>query len=212
MECKMRLISKGKEPTSLLHHRQQLFADYDNYSKKDDLRKSLVREQYGLCCYCQSRIKPNADDMKIEHWQCQDNYPSRQLDYNNLLGACQGGKGKPENQQHCDTFKRNLELSFCPADPSHNIEARLSFRGDGRIVSQDTEIDRELNEVLNLNTELLVNNRKAVLTAFQQRLQAGKKLDPLKELEKWNDTTNNDLPEFSQVIIFYLKKKLSRCS
>jgi len=206
----MRTILKNGEPTSLTAHRQEAHADYDNYADKDTLRQSLVAEQRGLCCYCQSRIRPDANRMKIEHWQCQATYPARQLDYSNLLGACLGGHGRPEREQHCDTRKGNEALCFCPADPAHNIESRIHFLGDGRIQSPDVEFDRQLNEVLNLNWDRLVRNRKAVLVAFQQRLQSAKKLDPAKELPKWDGSQGAELPEFSQVVVYYLNKKLGR--
>jgi uncharacterized protein (TIGR02646 family) len=206
----MRTIQKGCEPASLTQHRKQANAHYDNYSDKAALRKALVEEQRGLCCYCQSRIRPDAAGMKIEHWQCQAEYPDRQLHYRNLLGACLGGEGRPNHEQHCDTRKGNQELCFNPADPEHNIESRIRFLGDGRIQSSDAEFDRQLTEVLNLNWGRLVRNRKAVLTAFQQRLQTGKKLDPERELPKWDGSQGGELPEFSQVVVYYLNKKLGR--
>ena len=70
--------------------------------------------------------------------------------------------------------------------PTHNVEARISYLGDGTIKSTDVIFDTQLNEVLNLNVAFLVQNRKAVLEAFQKCLQAGKKLDPAKELPKWD--------------------------
>ena len=78
----MKRIVKGREPQSLLEHRLKSFADYDNYSEKDELRESLLTEQGHICCYCMQRI--SADRMKIEHWQSQDEYEELQLDYNNL--------------------------------------------------------------------------------------------------------------------------------
>jgi hypothetical protein len=53
----MKRITKQSEPRSLVEHRSQTNADYDNYSDKDKLRESLLREQGYICCYCMSRIK-----------------------------------------------------------------------------------------------------------------------------------------------------------
>ena len=44
----MRTIQKNFEPNSLIEHRKQLHADYDNYADKDALRQSLVDEQRGF--------------------------------------------------------------------------------------------------------------------------------------------------------------------
>lgn len=205
----MRTIKKNTEPGSLTAHRKQPNADYDNYADKDTLRQSLVAEQRGLCCYCQSRIRPDATNMKIEHWQCQARYPNRQLDYTNLLGACLGGEGRPNHEQHCDTRKGNEELCFNPADPVHPIERRLKFLGNGEIASDDEAINTALNDILNLNIGHLVSNRKAVLEAFKQRL-GRRRLIPARELQKWDGTQPGDLPEYAQVVVYWLEKRIAR--
>ena len=165
----MRTIQKGVEPPTLTQHRKQPHADYDNYADKETLRIALVAEQRGLCCYCQSRIRPSPEQMKIEHWRSQQAHPARQLDFSNLHGACLGGEGKPEREQHCDTRKGNDVLCFSVCDPTRPIEHKIHFKGDGRISSDDPAIEHDINSVLNLNLARLVSNRKAVLTAFQKR-------------------------------------------
>ncbi len=207
----MRTIQKNGEPASLTAHRQQPYADYDNYTDKDALRQSLLAEQRGLCCYCQSRIRPDVTSMKIEHWQCQTNYADRQLDYRNLLGACLGGHGHPAREQHCDTRKGSAELCFCPADPTHPIEQRIKFLGNGEIASDDDVINAELKDILNLNLGQLVSNRKAVLDAFKQRLGRGN-FNAARELQKWDGSQPGDLPEYAQVMVFWLEKKIARAA
>lgn len=107
----MKAITKGDEPRSLTQHRCNTHSDYDNYADKDGLRKALVAEQGGICCYCMQRIHPTAGSMKIEHWHCQENYSAEQLNYRNLLGACMGNEGEPRKEQHCDTYNRSLKNS-----------------------------------------------------------------------------------------------------
>ena len=114
----MRAITKGREPQSLISHRQTRHSDdasrpdYANYADKDTLRRALVAEQRGLCCYCMARIRPDALAMKIEHWRCQTYYPDEQLVYLNLLGTCMGGERQPPHKQHCDTRKGNRDTSL----------------------------------------------------------------------------------------------------
>ncbi|MEI6428789.1 MAG: retron system putative HNH endonuclease [Pseudanabaena sp. ELA607] len=208
----MRNIQKVAEPRSLTQHRCNTNSNYENYAEKDDLRKSLVSEQRGICCYCMQRIRPNLDSMKIEHWQCQDKYPTQQLDYDNLLGACLGGKGKSKRDQHCDTSKGNDDISFNPADPLHDVESKLQFLGDGTIQSSDLQFNQEINDVLNLNSSLLTRNRKAVLITLQQSFMRGNpsKIAIEKELRKWNGDDGGDLEPFCQVVIYYLRKKLRK--
>lgn len=208
----MRTIQKGPEPATLTQHRQQPHADYDNYADKAALRQALVTEQRGLCCYCQSRIRATREDMKIEHWQCQADHPARQLDYSNLLGACLGGHGRPEREQHCDTRKGNNGLCFSVCDPAHPIERHIRFLGDGKISTDVADIDEAINGVLSLNLPRLISNRKAVLAAFQQRLQDGRRVDPARELPKWDGREPGELPEFAQVIVYWLRKRQARAA
>lgn len=208
----MRTIQKGPEPATLIQHRQQLHADYDNYADKPALRQALVAEQRGLCCYCQSRIRATPEGMKIEHWQCQADRPARQLDFSNMLGACLGGHGRPEREQHCDTRKGNNGLCFSVCDPAHPIERQIRFLGDGKISADDAAIVDAINAVLNLNLPRLVSNRKAVLAAFQQRLQDGRRVDPARELPRWDGSEPGELPEFAQVVIYWLRKRQARAA
>jgi len=210
----MRTIIKGREPASLTQYRSSPGADYDDYRDKDDLRARLVREQRGLCCYCLSRIRADYDSTKIEHWHSQARYAQEQLDYSNLLGACMGNEGRASKDQHCDTRKGNRDLSRNPANPTHRVEDLIRFEGDGRIVSIDPTFNTELNEVLNLNLAFLRNNRKAALSAFQAALNKRGQLSRI-GLEKWlrewsGDSVAGDLQPFCQVVVYWLRKRLSR--
>lgn len=206
----MRRIQKGSEPKTLTAHRKTAHADYDNYTDKDTLRQCLVDEQKGVCCYCMSRIRPPSNKMKIEHWQCQKNYQARQLDYTNLLGACPGGEGKKSSDQTCDTYKGDLPLSFNPSDPACNVERLIKFPGNGRIKSDDPDIDRQLNDVLNLNHPQLVKNRKSILESFCQTLTGGRVANHVLQrmLRDWRGDNGGELHPYSQVVVYYLCRKL----
>jgi len=209
----MRTILKGREPRSLTEYRLTPGADYDDYRDKETLRECLVREQRGLCCYCLKRIRAEHGSTKIEHWHCQARYGAGQLDYSNLLGACMGNEGSAGRDQHCDTRKGNRDLSRNPANPAHRAEDIVRFLGDGRISSSDSVFDAELNDVLNLNLAFLRNNRKAVLGAFQARLDHGRlsRRELENMLQMWNgELDTGDLNEFCQVVVYYLRKRLSR--
>lgn len=205
---------KSVEPASLTRHRHTAHADKDNYADKDTLREHLVSEQRGICCYCLSRVRPEGGTMKIEHWHCQDLYPVEQLDYANLLGACLGGEGQHRNRQHCDTRKGNDNFSRNPANLAHQIERYVRFEADGTILSNDQTFDEELNDVLNLNTPFLKNNRKAMLEAFKATLQ--KRANPPRTtlerwLREWNGESHaDDLQPFCQVVVYWLRKRLAR--
>ncbi|MEP3654457.1 MAG: retron system putative HNH endonuclease [Litorimonas sp.] len=209
----MRDISKGQEPRSLTQHRLQLHSTYENYPNKRHLRDALVKEQYGLCCYCAGRIRANADSMKIEHWRCQTAHQNLQLTYSNLLGACRGGDGQSSDKHHCDTKKANLDLKWNPANDGHPIDTRIKYDLDGRITCTDQEFCDQLNSVLGLNLPFLRNNRKAVLDAvlFWWRSTPAKKRNLQSQINR--RTIENDVHEpFSPVAVWFLREKLTRAA
>ena len=208
----MRDIVKTAEPASLTQHRSTPHASYDNYQDKDTLRRHLVSDQRGLCCYCMSRIRADADHMKIEHWNCQDRYSHEQLDYGNMLASCLGGEGRPWSQQHCDTRKQNQDLSRNPANSFHRVQSLLRYQADGTILSDDAVHNEEINYVLNLNLALLKNNRRATLDAFKATLNKRGALsrETLERmLRRWNgDSDTGELEPFCQVVVYWLRKRL----
>jgi uncharacterized protein (TIGR02646 family) len=110
--------------------------------------------------------------MKIEHYQCQDRYPEKQLDYSNLLGACFGNEGQRPKNQHCDTKKGKADLKVNPTDLNRNCEDLIKYRSNGEIYSEDSEINRDLNETLNLNMETLKKNRQTVINTVITQLES----------------------------------------
>jgi uncharacterized protein (TIGR02646 family) len=223
----MRNITKKPEPTSLRQHRLTPHSDFDNYQEKDALRRALVEEQRGLCCYCLQPIQPDGARMKIEHWHSQERYkkdPDERLLYWNLLGVCKGNEGQPEADQHCDTFKGERDLSRNPAIPLHNVEALIHYLPNGRIASSNAQFDAELNGVLNLNVPYLVNSRLGELRAFQKTLikrpvllnESRANRRKVRQswgslLSEWEGNSNfGDLKPFCGVIVYWIKKKLAR--
>lgn len=212
----MRRITKGAEPATLTAHRQTPHCDYDNYQDKPELRRALVTEQHGLCCYCMGRIEDRQDKMKIEHWHCQSRYGAEQLTYRNLLGACLGGDGQPPSLQHCDTRKGNSDLQWNPADPAHHIETRLRYEPDGGIRSDEHVFDDQLSAVLNLNLPRLKRNRRSVLDAMLNwwKLEKTQRRAPVPRarLEHERNQRIADCAPYCQVAVWWLDQRLSRMS
>ncbi len=209
----MRPIAKRVEPASLTQHRATPHASYDNYEQKDDLRAGLVAEQGAICCYCMQRIQADGTKMKIEHWQCQEKHEDRALDYDNLLGACLGGHGRPEKLQHCDTRKGALALSRNPAAPAPLVDRDIHYLARGEIRSDSAAFNRELNDVLNLNLARLQHNRKAVLDALREWADGFgrlRKADIRAELREWEEMEDGLLREYAQVAVYWLNKRLEQ--
>ena len=213
----MRTIIKGREPVSLTSHRQTPHSDYENYPAKDDLRRTLVTEQRGLCCYCMGRIHPETALMKIEHWRSQARYPGDQLAYQNLLGACDGGEGQPFHLQHCDTRKGDRDLKWNPADLAHHIETRIRYELDGSIYSDEADLDGQLNDVLNLNLHVLKSNRKGSLNGVldwwkheKARLGGPVSRDRLVRKRAEYIAGDGELEPYCQVVVWWLEQRLAR--
>ena len=213
----MRAIVKGPEPRSLTAHRRRPHCDYDNYADKAGLRRTLVAEQRGLCCYCMGRIRDDRTAMKIEHWRCQRRYPGRELEYRNLLAACLGGEGQPAHKQHCDTRKGDRDLLWNPADPDHHVETRIDYgRADGRIWSDDDRFNEQLEDVLNLNCARLKNGRKRLLDGILDwwRHEKARLRGPVprvrfeRERER-RSGGSGELTPYSQVAVWWIERRLA---
>ncbi len=211
----MKRIIKGTEPPCLLQYRQIEGATYDNYRPKDPLKKSLLIEQGSICCYCMGRLSEST--MEIEHFkpQAQDKYPELQLDYRNLLASCNGNRGQPQHLQHCNPRKGDQEITLNPADPHKNCETFIKYRSNGEIYSDDTTIDQELNETLNLNYQTLVRNRRMVIKTVIDELNRrfpGKTWPEeflSKKISQWqNKNSKGQYNEYCQVVIYYLSKRV----
>ena len=213
----MRSIHKGVEPPTLAQHRQTPHSDYDNFQDKDILRQALVTEQRELCCYCMGRIHAAGDAMKIEHWLCQADHSTEQLNYKNILGACLGGEGQPFKNQHCDTRKGDRALMWNPAEPSDRIESRIYYEPNGAIRGKQGAFDDQLNDVLNLNLHLLKQNRKGLFDAVLEwwrhekaRLKGPVTLDSLIRKRDRCVDGNGKLEPYCQVTVWLLEQRIAR--
>lgn len=213
----MRAITKGVEPATLTAHRLTPYSHYVNYQDKPTLRRSLVTEQRGLCCYCMGRIRSESTSMKIEHWRSQASYPGEQLSYQNLLGACTGGHGQPEDFQHCDTRKGDKDLQWNPADAAHHIETRVRYEPYGSIHADDAVFNDQLNQVLNLNLPLLKRNRSGVLDAVldwwageKARLRGPVSRERFERERDKYIAGNGQLAPYGPVAAWWLRQRLVR--
>jgi hypothetical protein len=134
------------------------------------------------------------------------------LDYRNLLAACCGNEGSSPSQQHCDVLKKEDDILFNPAYATHDVEAKISYLGDGSIRSDNPNFNLQLNQILNLNLKILKDNREGVLKGVQKVLElrgcqatAGQLK---KDIERWT-TVNSDgqLKEHCQVVKWTLRAR-----
>jgi uncharacterized protein (TIGR02646 family) len=221
----MKQIVKTAEPNSLLQHRASQFANFDNisFATKEELRESLLSEQGHICCYCMKRIPEHTSPyMKVEHYKCQDNFEALQLTYTNLFGACTGNEGQPKIKQTCDTKKGNAELTISPTSTLPNCETLIKYNAEGEIssITDNADINRQLNEVLNLNMQTLKDGRSEIYLEVQERVRLESKKTKkdrtsfVKFLEqekaKWLERTDNKHRPYCSVAVYYLTKKIKQ--
>ncbi len=222
----MKQIIKNKEPRTLTEHRAK-GGNYFNLHK-NELRNSLLEEQGYICCYCMKRIPKKLNeqeierhfpDCKIEHVKCQSVNPDLELNYDNLVMACNGNHGFPRKMQTCDTFKGERDLSFNPAISIPNIEDFIRFKANGEIFSEDEIIDSELNEVLNLNTKDLRDEREILYRHLQEEIKREGKKRKGKDIQrKFYESKKNNLlnmkegkfEPYCMVGVYLINKKLKK--
>ena len=137
----------------------------------------------------------------------------KQLEHANMLGVCLGGENHPKAPKHCDSHKGNSELSRNPANKDHDVESVIRYLADGRIKSDDEKFHQEINKVLNFKSPLLKQNRKAVFESFRESLRRTGKLEKTsieRRIRQWYVSEGADLEEYCMVVVYYLRKKLTR--
>lgn len=166
----MRYITKHTEPAFFREWKSRRSEDwvptYTNLQKPEKplLHRTLIDEQEGLCCYCQSMVTPA--DSHIEHLQPRTLYPELQLDYDNLLCSCGRPHGAASMPDHCGHAKAEKELPITPLQP--DCDVHFIYSSDGTISPAD-ELDTAAAEtirILKLNSEELVAGRKATIDIF----------------------------------------------
>ena len=177
----MIVVRREKEPNSLLQFRKQYpDADYEDtpsYVLKD-IREQMWEEQKHLCAYCMRKIDSPVME-RIEH--CRPRHPQDEvehdkkatLDFKWMLGVCYGNsliKGVNKEDTTCDAHRGNIELTINPFDEAS--VRKIKYKSDGRIYSDDEDINKDVTETLNLNCEAvsLPETRKRVLMEEKSRI------------------------------------------
>lgn len=224
----MKQINKLPEPNSLVVHRASQHSFFYNIPQdaKEELKLNLLIEQGYICCYCLKRIPEKIDkdglityEMKVEHHQSQDGHQLLQLQYSNLFGACTGNEGKPGKLQTCDTKKGSQDLTINLIATQPNCEGLFKYNAEGEISSldDDEDINRQINDILNLNMQSLKDARREVYLEVQKRVETeGRRLGTKKlkikffeqERDSWLSKTSQKHKPYCMVAVYYLRKKI----
>lgn len=224
----MILIQKLAEPDELLRYRKTKHSSYAAMPGdiKAVVKRSLVREQGGLCAYCMARLPEEGIDeignseVTIEHWEPQN--PSdgsrghNPLDYKNMLAVCDGNRGcGDERHMTCDAARGNTEITVNPL--KRETLVGISYGANGEIRSTNSKVNADLCEVLNLNCEAvsLPYNRRYALSGLQKSLNKKypdkpiPKSELMRLLERYERPSDRK-PPYVGILIDWIRKRLSR--
>ena len=198
---------------------------FDNEFPKDDVKTILIREQKGLCAYCMRRIHMDSHS-RVEHLIPLSLNKEKAIDYNNMLGVCDGGEKRTGQQGHvlcCDAHKGEVPVSISPLNKVQMD--KIAYKPDGTIYTKpaDLAMEKDINETLLLNgirksdgtvrdtsTEILKGRRDAYDRARQmmKRLNGNKKCTSA-TVKKVIDalTDKKELEEYVGVKLYYFRKK-----
>ncbi len=138
-----------------------------------------------------------------------------------MLGVCNGNSGNPKHKLHCDKSKdleENKALLPLTIDPQNiNCEQLIEFKGNGKIISKNQTISRDINIVLNLNEDNLTKNRATAIhfaiESINKKRGANKewrRSDINTEIKAWKKRYKSGFRPYCQAVVSYLERRLSR--
>jgi uncharacterized protein (TIGR02646 family) len=165
----MRYIQKGAEPQDFIDWKNKPSKIVKRYKHlRDEVKKkvyeSLIREQGGLCAYCERQLieRDRVEDYHIEHLNPRSLTIGIELDYDNFLCSClrQTAKGEP---LHCGKLKEDKILPVHPLQ--QDCQSKFTYTAMGEIngVDQDSQ---DTIAILGLNIYKLIDMRKDVIAPF----------------------------------------------
>ena len=198
---------------------------FDNEFPKNDVKAVLVHEQRGLCAYCMKRIRMDSHS-RIEHLVPLSIDKEKAIDYNNMLGVCDGGERIVGQQGHilcCDAHKSEAVIHISPLNKMQMD--KIAYKPDGTIYTdpKDKEMEKDIDETLLLNgirkadgtvrdtsTELLKGRRDAYDRArrMMENLNRSGKCTSV-SVKKIMDSLQDreELEEYVGVKLYYFRKK-----
>lgn len=206
-------INKGNVPREF-HEIKRIRNNYDELvaEEKDKLKTILLREQNNRCAYCMCKIDSNSST--IEHYiprnGCYGDM-SKSLDYNNLFAVCNATSKLPLKSRRCDARKGDKLLDIDPRIQSHIDTIKYDKRGT--ISSTNSDFNYDLNAKLNLNAQVLINNRCAAWNSLMKCMNEKKSGCWRKEfiqhmIDKYK--SKDDCTPYAGYIIYNLEKRLKR--
>jgi uncharacterized protein (TIGR02646 family) len=169
-------IEKGAEPTCFSEWKALEFApDNEGWKptfdklqnpEKLEVKRALMREQHGICCYCERPI--TEDDCHLEHLAPQSVTGTTQsVEYGNLLCSCIKEQ-KPGIPLHCGHLRGNWNAPEFIKPLEMDCSEHFAYGLDGTIRACDPTDERAklTIERLGLSIDILNKKRKAILDSI----------------------------------------------
>ncbi len=201
----MRRIVKHEECTELAtwktHNPGKVYNDLDG-SVRQPIRKSLLKEQHGLCAFCCDRIPKEKG--RNAHLFSQRDFPQKSLEWDNIVVSC-------EKKYCCDTKQGGVSIPLTPL--MKECEKEIKFYASGRIEGV-TERAKITIKTLGLDDYRLCTMRRVALQLLAQR----EGCDPIQEVSILSDEEKllliqaintpdeeEKLPSFAPVLVNFVK-------
>lgn len=189
---------------------------------RNGLLKQLIKEQYGLCCFCQEDLRTKH---LIEHLLPQSIFKNEEVDYYNLFlcckdkqGQCSDAKGdlligKFLTHQKCESFfKYNWSgeiLPNCNQNTWGDCKNNLASLNESQLQAYITI------EILRLNKNSLITRRYEELQKndFRGNLKNNKSNLQWLNSEKSKYEPSNGitiLPEFSSMFLYFINEQIQK--
>lgn len=182
----MRPIVRSAEPASFRDWKAQAsdqwLPTWENLQRpeKPELLNALLRDQGGVCCYCERRIQASEPQREahVEHLQPRHIAPELALEFSNLLASCQAGQEErpPQVPAHCGHLKGETPIEVHPL--LRDCRDYFIFDSDGNVRPTTTDAVRAVAaqrtiDTLGLGIPKLVAQRRMAIDGALTLLEEG---------------------------------------
>jgi hypothetical protein len=158
------------------------------------LKESLLNIGLNKCCYCECDIKEESKYMEVEHFEDKNHYPSKVLDWENLLPSCKRCNGSKSNH---DVIKYPIVNPFI-IEPTKHLQFKLYRIRKKDVIGQNTIDAVNLNHI-----ERAVNKRFEVGQGLEELIDTA--------LERLKLYKENNLTVRRNKLLNIVEKTLKEC-
>ena len=164
--------------------------DCDDYTLRNNLGESLLREQKNQCFYCEKKISNDTDKVHIDHIKQRAVFHQLECSYANMVLSCNGAR----REEHCGKYKDRQEswddnkfLRILPQNPQleEKVSKHFYYISNGEIQPKQslpresqTRASNTIN-YLNLNHKDLIEARKNLFLQLELYKKNGFQIDEI---------------------------------